>query len=424
MMSGELFFFLAYGTALAVLVGAAGLKIRDLRARPDHQALRALVGLLIGLSGALALIVVGHFLEADSAGSGLVSTTWHVLTLWAATAFQAFLLYSALEPALAQRRVLLRLATCAAASVAMIVALSGAGGSDEHGFRVFDLNWQSALWQLAFLLTLGWAMTDGCRTALQHSRVAHPHALRVGLRLMAAGAAAGVMFCAAKIATGAIQTIGVGAIVPGTVLVLLVVLTAIGIAGGLVYPVLDTRVRSIPRWLARRRRHRALWPLWHDVHKVVPTMLIDRTPSSRTTDLLRLRHLHWRHYRRVVEIYDGLLHLRPWFQRPDTDTGADAAAPEDEQEAVSEAAALEHALRTYADLRHQLQRQAEQDGLHGEDRDQAVVNGLIRAARTSPPTPTQHVFGATGTLDEAAEWLVRVQHARQYARPARLARQA
>jgi len=94
------------------------------------------------------------------------------------------------------------------------------------------------------------------------------------------------------------------------------------------------------RWWRARRAYRALDPLWSALYAELPEIAL--TPHHRPP----LRQAEFALYRRVIEIRDGTLALRP-YHRPETLVrAAGAVSGLDDREAVFEAAVLAAALET------------------------------------------------------------------------------
>jgi hypothetical protein len=76
----------------------------------------------------------------------------------------------------------------------------------------------------------------------------------------------------------------------------------------------------------RHRDLRQLYPLWELLYRATPGIALD-PPRSALADAIRLRNLEFRRYRRIIEIHDGRLALRPHLDPvPDGDATAEAAA--------------------------------------------------------------------------------------------------
>ncbi|MFI5857380.1 MAB_1171c family putative transporter [Streptomyces parvulus] len=81
---------------------------------------------------------------------------------------------------------------------------------------------------------------------------------------------------------------------------------------GYFLPTLMERVDGVRTWT---RRHYALWrlgPLWRALHAVAPTIAL-MPPPSQMQELVRFRSVSFLLYRRVTEIRDGMIELRPYL---------------------------------------------------------------------------------------------------------------
>jgi hypothetical protein len=100
-------------------------------------------------------------------------------------------------------------------------------------------------------------------------------------------------------------------------------------------------------WWWRHRRYRLLWPLWSALHQAMPEIALDR-PRARAVDHCDLFRLRQRLYRRIVEIYDGRLALRQYYDDEVFHTATALALDQGlrgaELAAVAEAAQLKAAL--------------------------------------------------------------------------------
>ncbi|MGC0316995.1 MAB_1171c family putative transporter [Kitasatospora acidiphila] len=100
------------------------------------------------------------------------------------------------------------------------------------------------------------------------------------------------------------------------------------------------RITAPARWLRARRRYRALEPLWSALHTAVPGIALAPRPGRRPP----LRTAEFALYRRIIEIRDGQLALRPYLP-PQLPEWLAAVEPGGEPDgAVLEAAALAAAL--------------------------------------------------------------------------------
>lgn len=102
------------------------------------------------------------------------------------------------------------------------------------------------------------------------------------------------------------------------------------------------------RWFSDYRSLQRLYPLWFALYRANPGIAL-HPPASRLADLRNTRRVHFRLYRRVVEIRDGWLLLRPHMDARATTyarrLAASAGLPDADARAVVDAAALAVALR-------------------------------------------------------------------------------
>ncbi|WP_066956644.1 MAB_1171c family putative transporter [Streptomyces lushanensis] len=225
-----------------------------------------------------------------------------------------------------------------------------------------------------------------------HARGLPPGPLRTGLRLICAGAVVGLAWglwgLAAVVSMVRSHRQGAGldpvAVALGTCCL---VLAALGVTAARWGPALTAPAG----WLRPYRELRALEPLWSALHTVVPGTALG--VSRRWTGRVDPRAAEFALYRRVVEIRDGYLALRPYLDPrielwvegalirfPVPPAGVAATV-----EAATIAAALESARagRTYG---------------HGGAGASGATAGLA-----SPP--------AEDTVDAEAAWLIRVAEA-------------
>jgi hypothetical protein len=192
---------------------------------------------------------------------------------------------------------------------------------------------------LAYTIAQLPAYADIIRLCLRYTRIADTTALRAALLMIVAGLALAALYLVNKVVLGAAsrlqfdyafgRTTIPGKLLPTTAYLLVLV--------GAVLP-------ALLAWLARHRRYRTLGPLWRALYRADPTIALD---PPTVPDLLMLGRVRLRLYRRVIEIRDGLLALRP-YRDPDIATTA-----------------RDHATRA---------------GLHGQRLDAAVEAAVIAAA--------------------------------------------
>ncbi|MET9297153.1 MAB_1171c family putative transporter [Streptomyces sp. NPDC003077] len=306
----------------ALLLLAALYKARPLLTRPRPQGLGALCGFLtaLGLSLVFLTPAVGSVLSAVTPKLGRL--LGNCSTLAAATCVSILLLRFNEEPAAAdrkaRRRVLsLVLAVCALA----VLFLSSPVGDSPDAPTFGDLPRTAPLlnvYILVFTGYLGAAVIDLLRQALRYARHAPRAALRHGLRIIALGCGIGLVYATYKIVhtvslwtdsdwlppeqlcsslfTPVTCTFNVGLPALCSVVLLIgILLPAIG-------PALGKPWRRIQMW----RLHRGLHPLWAALYEAVPEIQLTAAEGRDAAP-----DTEFRLYRRVIEIRDGILLLRP-----------------------------------------------------------------------------------------------------------------
>ncbi|GHF58793.1 hypothetical protein GCM10010218_45160 [Streptomyces mashuensis] len=99
------------------------------------------------------------------------------------------------------------------------------------------------------------------------------------------------------------------------------------------------RLPALTRWVVNYQSYLRLRPLWWPLYRATPDIALDE-PRRERLDWLPPRDLEYRLYRRVIEIRDGQLALRPYFPSP----GGPGDDGRDRAPAVREALLLHRAL--------------------------------------------------------------------------------
>ncbi|MCR6488579.1 hypothetical protein M8542_37700 [Amycolatopsis sp. OK19-0408] len=247
-------------------------------------------------------------------GLGAARVANNALLACAVCALVIFFLGSTLGPVRRYGRVAVELIPLGAAIALMVVAMDltppelrglPLGPSTIHDSGV-------ALFYLGAGLYLIYGLIACTAWILRYQRVADRN-LRIGLRMGAVGlasAAIGSIFRAAYIVVAwafgpvvkVLLLLGVPFVILGGMLFLL----------GVTYPGVRARVSALRRRRQHRREHQALAPLWTVLVQAFPSIVL-RTPPRRRTERLSPRSIHRIHYRRVIEIRDGLVQLSPYL---------------------------------------------------------------------------------------------------------------
>lgn len=246
--------------------------------------------------------------------------------------------------------------------------------------------WALAAYNVLFTAYLCWCLHVLGRALIRQSRRTPPGSLRTGLALATLATAIATVWTLWALDDVAENvTRGRQGLDEDLMSTTLGMVTAVFAAAGATATLWGERIAAPLRWLRARRTHQRLAPLWSALYAELPEIALDPGAAGRRPGL---RRADFALYRRVIEIRDGNLALRP-YQRPEAVDWA--------MEALSRSA------------------------LTGPDR-QAVFEAAIIAAALegkragTPPTGTPDHNSLTPTVvletveDEAA-WLVRVTRA-------------
>lgn len=169
------------------------------------------------------------------------------------------------------------------------------------------------LFILAFLGCLAYAVTTVMAGCWRYARSA-TGAMRSGLRLISAGCAS----CLAYVLVKLVAIVGFWAGVPvapaveGAVAQGLVAVGALLVVVGSAATATSQRAADLRDWVRDYVAYRRLYPLWVDLVGVVPAVALDPA-AGRWQDAFRLRDMHLRLVRRVIELRDAWLALRPYM---------------------------------------------------------------------------------------------------------------
>ncbi|MFB7912076.1 MAB_1171c family putative transporter [Kitasatospora sp. NPDC056076] len=257
----------------------------------------------------------------------------------------------------------------------------------------------SARLALAGYTAVGMLHTAVCLTVLlrelaRRARAAGPGRLGTGLRLLAGGLVAGLLWNAWSMDDVLRAAVTGSQDGPEDLLcAVLGGLCAALIAAGLGSTLWPAATGAVRGWLRAHRRYRALTPLWRDLHTVLPEIALD--PARRLP--LPPRDPRFALYRRIIEIHDARLILRQHLD-PRTAQWLDRATrrfppPSDHAAATAEAASLAAALELAA---------------------AGTLPGPAAAPETAAPaTATTPATTTTDTMDGEADHLAHL--ARVYA---------
>lgn len=220
----------------------------------------------------------------------------------------------------------------------------------EQRAEFYASSWSWVVHWAAFLLYLSWALAGATRMCSQYGRHAPAGPLRTGLRLVGLGTTVGFGYVALKVTVVVAGffvlsplLVGIDQAGEAAILGCSVILIAVGSG----YEALALRWSTLAGYVAMRRSMRRLYPLWKDLYEAVPYIAL--SPGASGSLLSAPLSTRDRLYRRVMEIRDGLLALRP-YAHPEVRSRALAAATAAgrcgaDADAVAEAVWLKVALR-------------------------------------------------------------------------------
>ena len=344
---------------LGVVVRLAGL-----RHKRDNRAARWLCVALAALAASmtLQLAVVPPAVDALTT-TGFDALASNCLTVLALAAARCTFLHMELPaPAAAPRA--RRWAVVALAVCAVMIALFATAPTNypEYVARshtaspVPVVSWQGYVY-VAYIASASAALAWAAR---RYARLAERLTLRLGLRLLGAGTAVTTGYAVARFAGMAAYDAGVRrSVLYGPLVGLLFRLAIVLVLVGLALPVAGRRLGldRVVRWVRLNHQYRLLFPLWHALRTEFPGIALD--PSPRWLPFAEPDGVL---YRRMIEIWDGLLCLRPYIDgevdapavrralaRRRAGEIADDAAPA--EPSGDEVAALTELARRYRDLR-------------------------------------------------------------------------
>ncbi|MEU1312681.1 MAB_1171c family putative transporter [Streptomyces cinnamoneus] len=397
--------------ACAILCALAFLyKVRDVRRQRNDPALRALLvafsckGVSFTLSTPLVALKVDDALGVRDLGALGIHLFGGVAS---SAAFLTAIVYWVYPREEARRRALVRLMAATTVAVVMVgLWIAAKHGSQQRSAHYLLQNAHRpvvATYLLLYVSAFGSGMIEIIRLCLRYGRVAGRQWLRRGLHTTAIGASACLVYCLNRLL--ALITVQCG-LDPLEWELLTPITNGTGIfflVAGLTMPSWGPRVSDGRRLARNFITYQRLYPLWRALSTAIPSITLNPEPANRLARLLP-GDINFRLYRRVIEIQDGLLALRPYMD-PDViatarQSGHEAGLSGDGLRARVQAVALAAALRAQRDDRQQpdgkpapLGPDTTEDGYAGE------VAWLLRVARAYTALPSAETTGTTETTE-------------------------
>ncbi|WP_116050533.1 MAB_1171c family putative transporter [Amycolatopsis palatopharyngis] len=376
-------FSIAFGV---LLLTAVVWKLRQVTRAPHDLPLRAVTFCLVSAAIAFPFGLPAGARWADSLiAPGTAKWLQNVMLLVAVYWLMCFYLFSAEDAENGRRRarwellpLAFSIAAITAATLATPPALRG------HTFSTGDMS-HTAVAAFYFFggLYLFYAIAMALRSTLRYAGSSR-RPLSTGLRIAAVGMAAMVLASGVRSVLVVIRWQSGTPPAPISATASLVLMIAIPLfVIGVIYPSVATRWAAGRVWWQHRRQYHQLRPLWTLLHDAYPEHVLGRVPSAGRRDLLSLRAMHRRYYRRVIECRDGLVWLSPYLAQERARTGLPSDQPARPAELAGLLRAALHARAEGKDVDARASRVAMPAGEGLEDDVRELID-LADALRAQP----------------------------------------
>jgi hypothetical protein len=284
----------------------------------SNRARRALLLTLVALALAATFFAPSVYVATqDLTGvPNLADLIARCAVLLASFGAQSLLLHLTQEP-IAAIRMSRRRAVALASTMVLLVVLFMLAPVHVTGTLRLTSDFGGSPWVIGYLVVfagyLGIALVDVLRGGLRYAPKAGTP-ISMALRLIAIGCGFGLLYVAEKIGYLIAVLLGSSpsAAVESSVARMLAVVGGLFVLVGSLVPALYPAWRRTVHRVSAYRAHRELHPLWSALRDLHPEIALDPA-SSDFRDRLRVRDLDFRLYRRIIEIRDGRLALRPFL---------------------------------------------------------------------------------------------------------------
>ncbi|QEU89962.1 hypothetical protein CP970_02725 [Streptomyces kanamyceticus] len=242
-----------------------------------------------------------------------------------------FLMYWSHPPRTARRRARRRVVLFAGLALALVTLNFALGLNGRRAVAerltladMHDPGYAAYLYVFFAICALG--QLETVRLSWRYMGIAPRAWLRWGMRAAMLGALLSVVHCAIRCweITGTLSGHGMGVLhspdwLTGDIGAALKVF-------GWTVPAWGPSLGRAARWIGKYRAYRRLRPLWLALSRAVPDIVLDPPVLGGLGDILPLRDLDYRLYRRVIEIRDGQHALRPYLPKETRSCDAEAEA--------------------------------------------------------------------------------------------------
>ncbi|MFJ9580800.1 MAB_1171c family putative transporter [Streptomyces sp. NPDC101191] len=256
----------------------------------------------------------------------------------------------------AQSNVRLRHRLIVGYAIATIVAMTtffflGTVDDAEHAID-FDVHYAQTPYISAFLLVYQCLFTVSMFGLIvlcwRYSKIVDKPWLRRGLRVVTAGAVAGLGYCLPKVASLVWDILGTSPLdfVNSVVAPMFASLAAALFAAGFTMPAWGVGLGKTTAWVSNYRTFQRRYPLWQAITEAFPEVVLDAPPASRRE---LARDLEFFLGRQVIELLDGEMRLRPHYTEEVSRIAREIAAAHNitgsKADAAEEAAQIAAALQ-------------------------------------------------------------------------------
>jgi hypothetical protein len=412
------------GYLAAIIAVAAGSYIAARAARSPRSAIRRYLAAALITIGVATAVTTPETLELTlplDVLPNLVRFTGNLLAMGASFCVLAMLTHASARLEAVHRYIRREAIALAAAGIAMIALLLAAGTRSTLQFAAtYALNPFAAAYEVLFLISMCWGMASFLWLVRRYVRGDDNPRMRLVLRVNTAAAGVGLLWAAWKIANLIALRAGLHPQIDQAAISELLAALLVSLIG------IGCTLPAWSAWLARRavrvRARRAftgLAPLWKTLTAAVPDVALG---TGTHTDV------EYALYRRVIEIRDAQMALRPLAQ-PDIADWARAAARRHGVRAgrdtalVVEAAELATALhahhnvephaapptafdRPMDDLATTPATSSSTEPAVGGPGAATALRGDVGPADTDPAVPRRS--GPTATVCAEAHWLIKL----------------
>ncbi|MDG4830872.1 hypothetical protein O7627_16365 [Solwaraspora sp. WMMD1047] len=289
-------------------------KLRDLRQDPANRVLRAMVYAFCSFAVAITLAVppIARTVDQLTGLPNLARILSHGGVMSIAAHAELLLLFLAMPAERAAPRARLRLwASTAAFGVLAALWLTTLPMDPPVDLDIHDGDSPTvAVYMTIYLAVFVAYCADIARLCWRFARVSPRSWLRLGLRVTATGATFALVYCTSKACYLAAYRLGYQPVGEPEINSVLVTISALLMLVGMTVPTWGPRADAAAGWLARLRAWRRLGPLWRAVVAVQPHLVLDERAHRWP---VALRDLDYALHRRITEIRDGRLALRPYI---------------------------------------------------------------------------------------------------------------